>query len=200
MAVGLLDPMVEAAGLPMRVVVARYVRHLRRNKCSTRDIDQVFCYVKFLMAKGEIYRLGEFNEERIDRALGIVAGGGRSPRTVNIYRRCAHSMCEWCLKVARTLDRNLVTAVGRRNEAADTRKVRRSLSIDETRRLLEVCGPRLLFYSVQRGPGSGSPKSGPLSGVTWGWTVIVRASGSVLRPPRPRELMSFAFTLTWQSP
>ncbi len=149
MAVGLIDPMVEAAGMPMRVVLARYVRHLRRNKCSTKHVDQVLCYVKFLMAKGEIHRLGEFNEERIDRALGIVAGGGRSPRTVNVYRQCTHSMCEWCIKVARIMDRNPVRAVGRRNEAADTRKVRRSLSIDEARRLLEVCGPRKLFYSVQ---------------------------------------------------
>jgi len=43
--------------------------------------------------------------------------------------------------------------VERRNEAIDTRKTRRSLSVDEAYRLLGVCGPRRLFYSIQTWAG-----------------------------------------------
>lgn len=148
-AAGLTDPFVEAASTPMRTVLGRYLRHLRRKGCGRSHVEQVRSYVKWMMERADIHRLADFNEDRIDRALGTVADKGRSPRTVNVYRRCAHSFGEWCVKVARVLDRNPVAAIGLRNETADKRKVRRSLSIDEARRLLNVCGPRRLFYAVQ---------------------------------------------------
>ncbi len=39
--------------------------------------------------------------------------------------------------------------IPKRNEDVDTRKIRRSLTIDEARRMLNACGPRRIFYSVQ---------------------------------------------------
>ncbi len=125
------------------------MRHLRRNGVTRDHIKQVQAYLKWIVQHTDMKRLADFNEDRIDRALGMIAAKGRSPRTVNVYRRCAHSFCEWCMKVARVLDRNPVAVIGLRNEAADRRKVRRSLSIDEARRLLSVCGLRRLFYAVQ---------------------------------------------------
>ena len=93
--------------------------------------------------------LGDFNEDRIDKALGVVADASRSPSTVNSYRKCAYSLAEWAVKVARVLDRNPVAAIAKRQESADVRKVRRSLVVSEAYKLLSVCGPRRLFYSVQ---------------------------------------------------
>jgi len=148
-AAGLIDKAVEAAGLPVRTLVGRYVRHLRRNGVTRDHIKQVRAYLKWIVEHTDMKRLADFNEDRIDRALGMVAAKGRSPRTVNVYRRCARSFAEWCVKVARVLDRNPVDAVGVRNEAVDRRKERRSMSVAEARCLLDVCGKRRLFYAVQ---------------------------------------------------
>ncbi len=69
----------------------------------------------------------------------------RAPRTINVYRQCCFSLAEWAVK-NELLDRNPVAVIDRRNEAADTRKVRRSLTVDEVYRLLGVSRPRTLFY------------------------------------------------------
>lgn len=98
-------------------------------------------------------RLADFTAERIDKALGMVADAGRSPRTVNVYRNVCHAMGEWAVKVARTLDRNPVAFIPQRETAGDTRKVRRALLPDEALRLLEVAPARRVFYSVQMWTG-----------------------------------------------
>ncbi len=74
---------------------------------------------------------------------------------VNVYRRCAHSSGEWCVKVARVPDRNPVAAIALRNEAADKRKLRRALGIDGARTLLGVRGSRRLFWANQLWTGLG---------------------------------------------
>ena len=89
-------------------------------------------------------RLADFNVSSIDKALGTVVDKGRSPRTVNVYRRCCHSLAEWAVK-NELLDRNPVALIERRNEAADTRKVRRSLTADED-------GVLFLATGLQLGP------------------------------------------------
>ncbi len=148
-AAGLIDQRLESANMPMRTVLARYIRYLRRKKCTPRHIDQVLKCIKWAMAKVNMHRLADLNEDRVDKALGYLSDMGRSARTVNVYRRCLGSMAEWAVKLARILDRNPVRAVERRNEDADKRKVRRSLTFDEGSRLLEVSGASRLFYHVQ---------------------------------------------------
>ncbi len=148
-AAGLVDRSVESASMPMRVVLARYLQHLRGLRRSREHIEQVRSYVKWMIQNAGITRLADFNEERVDQALRMIVGKGRSPRTVNAYRSRAHSLAEWCVKVPRFMDRNPVKPIIRRNEGEDTRKVRRALSIEEAWRLLDVSGPRRLFYAVQ---------------------------------------------------
>jgi integrase len=148
-AAGLIDKTVENAAIPMRVVLARYLRHLRRKGCTRSHIDQVRVYLRSIIDRTGMVRLADFNEDRIDRALGMIANEGVSPRTVNVYRRCAHSLAQWALTVARILDRNPVSVIAKRNEAVDRRKSRRSLTIGQARELLDAAGPRRLFYAVQ---------------------------------------------------
>ena len=147
-AAGLIDPFVESASMPIRVVVARYIRHLRRKRRGRRHVDQVLSYLKWIVTSTGMKRLSDFNEDRIDKALGKLVDAGRSARTVNVYRRCAYALGEWCVKISRVLDRNPAVAIERRNEAIDQRKIRRSLTLEEARRLLEIAGPRKLYYSV----------------------------------------------------
>lgn len=148
-AAGMIDPVVESAGMPMRVVLGRYVRHVRRKRRTQQHIKQVLSCVKWAMEQTHIERLAEFTEDRVDRALGLLVDRNRSPRTVNVYRRCLHGMAEWAVKIARILERNPVSAVARRDEKEDTRKVRRALSIEQATCLLRECGLRQLFYHVQ---------------------------------------------------
>ncbi|MBI1826524.1 MAG: tyrosine-type recombinase/integrase [Planctomycetes bacterium] len=105
--------------------------------------------MKWLIEHAGINRLAEFNEDRIDKGLSALANMNLAPRTVNMYRTHVLSLAEWAIKVARIINRNPVESVHRRDESADIRKVRRSLSTDEAYRLLRVAGPRRLFYVVQ---------------------------------------------------
>lgn len=79
----------------------------------------------------------------------ITVGAMRYPTSGPKNRFGAVLFVEWAVKVARILERNPVAAITRRNEAEDTRKERRALTVDEGYRLLAVSGPRRLFYSVQ---------------------------------------------------
>ncbi len=148
-AAGMIDPVVESAAMPMRVVLGRYVRHLRRKRRTQRHIKQVLSNIKWVIEQTRMERLANFTEDRVDRALGLLVDRDRSPRTINVYRRCLHAMAEWAVKIARILERNPVSAVERRNEKEDTRKVRRALLIEQATGLLRECGPRQLFYHVQ---------------------------------------------------
>jgi len=148
-AAGMVDPMVKSASVPMRVVLARYIRHLRGRAVTRSHVDQSLQCVKWIIDHADAERLADFNETNLEKALCKLADSGRSPRTVNVYRRCAHSLAEWCMKIARMIDRNPVAVVTRRNESTDVRKVRRALSVDEAYKLLAVAGPRRTFYAVQ---------------------------------------------------
>ena len=132
----------------MRVIVGRYVKHLRRERRSRKHIEQVCGCLRWMIDKGGINRVADFTTTSIDRALGVLANKGRAPRTINVYRRCAHSLAEWGVKRG-MLTRNPAHVVDRRDESIDRRKVRRALTVDEAYRLLGVCEPRRLFYSVQ---------------------------------------------------
>ncbi len=135
--------------MPMRVLLARFIQHLRRKRRSKKYVKQALTYNKWILDKVEIRRLADFNEDRIDRALGLVADSGVAARTINAYREVAHALGDWTLRVARITDRNPVATIAKRDEAGDKRKTRRSLSIDEARRLLNAAGPCQLFYAVQ---------------------------------------------------
>ncbi len=106
-------------------------------------------YNKWIIERVSLSRLADFNEENIDRALGMIADRGKSPRTANAYREVAYALGKWSLKVAKTLDHNPVAEIDKRDERVDTRKVRRSLTVDQACKLLRVCGPCKLSCSVQ---------------------------------------------------
>jgi len=148
-AAGLIDRTVEAATLPIRIPLASFVRHLRRKRRSRSYIKQAATFIKRVFDMVGIVKVGEFNEDRIDRALGSLSDSGLSPRTVNAHREVLHAFGEWCLKFGRCIGRNPVAAISKRDQAADIRKVRRALTIAEVRRLLAFSGPRRLFYAVQ---------------------------------------------------
>ncbi len=146
--VGLIDPAVENACIPMRTVLGRYVRYLRRRKRGRPHIKQVIACMKLIIDKTGMRRLADFNVVRIDRALGMVSEAGRSARTVNEYRKAAFGLARWAMRVAEIVDRNPCEAIEPRDERADRRKVRRALTLDEAGKLLAVSADRRLYYHV----------------------------------------------------
>lgn len=147
-AAGVIDPIVEAASMPMRVVLARFIRHLPGKRAGMKYIEQAISYNKKIMERAGMTRLAEFNADRIDKALRAVADAGRSPRTVNAYRETSYALGEWTYKIARLLNQNPVAVISKRKTAGDIRKQRRALTVDEAYRLLGVAGPRRLYYAT----------------------------------------------------
>ena len=152
-AAGVIDPLVEAASMPMRMVLGRFIRHLRGKRAGTKYIAQALSYNKKIVERAGMTRLAEFNPDRIDKALMAVADDGRSPRTVNAYREVAYALGEWAHKIARLLNQNPVAVIPKRKPAGDIRKQRRALTVDEAYRLLEVAGPRRLYYATSMWTG-----------------------------------------------
>jgi len=156
------DPYVTAAGVSYRRAVADFLRWIRRNKRHSRNhLAQVRHNLRYPTAHrrrhanglpasvAPITRMAEFNAANIDRVLGAVADAGKSPRTINAYRRDFHSFAEWAVSIGRLLETNPVAKIKLRDESADTRKARRAITIEQARKLLEVSGPRRTFYLVQ---------------------------------------------------
>ena len=150
---GLIDVEAEnrAATLatPIRVALANYLRFLRRSRKSKSYIKQSRSYMKWLIEKGALKRLADFTTDTVDRTLGKLLDKDRSPRTVNVYRNIAHAFAEWAVRISKILESNPISAIAVRDESVDIRKERRSLAIEQARKLLAVCGPRRLFYTVQ---------------------------------------------------
>lgn len=99
-----------------------------------------------------IERLADFqNTDKLERAFDTLAANGVSARTVNSYRARAHTFGAWASDAKRRprlLAYNPVGTIDRCDQTADTRKMRWALTLAETSRLLNVSGPRRLFYHV----------------------------------------------------
>ena len=110
--------------------------------------------------------LAQATPEAVSQALCdfLAGGGGRSHRTHNAALAALQTFFEWCLRTDR-MDRNPAKGlVDRLREAADQRRVRRSLTADEVSRLLAVAGERALLYDFAVRTGL---RRGELERVRW---------------------------------
>jgi len=145
---GLVDPSVESARIPIRVVLARFVRHLRALRRSRIHVFKTRQRVKWLAEHGEINQLADVTGSNISKALRILSNRNRAPKTINDYRAAMFGMCQWALKVERLIDRNPLESVPLIEINGDVRKVRRALTPVEAVRLLDNAGPRALWYEL----------------------------------------------------
>lgn len=151
-AVGLVDQSIEAAVMPVRQAVARLIRNLRCESVTRKHVSRTLLCLRRLVERGGMTRMADFTAENIVQAFASLDRDRLLPRSVNVHRQCAYTFAEWATELDRPLlTKNPITkrSVKRRNEAADTRKVRRALTEPEIRRLLAVAGPRRLFYAMQ---------------------------------------------------
>ncbi|GMU37715.1 MAG: hypothetical protein AMXMBFR22_19060 [Phycisphaerae bacterium] len=173
---GLVDRTLEAARTPMRVVLADFIRHLRRKGTGRAYTRQALASIKWMIDHAAMERLADFREERIDKALGKLADAGRSVKTVNEYRGICFALARWAMTTARLLDRNPVEAVPRRKARgeSDIVKVRRALTVEEAGRLLNVAGTRRAYYAVAL-----------WSGLRWGEIAALEWRDADLTSDRP---------------
>ena len=84
-------------------------------------------------------RLTDLSAEAVGRFLGRQRESGKAPRSVNHYREIVRAFALWCARTGR-LPSNALVNVPKCDETRDRRRVRRALSEDELRRLMEEAG------------------------------------------------------------
>ncbi len=147
-AVGLVDLAVENAGLSFRVVIARFVRHLRAQRRTRDYILLVKNRLKWMGETAGIERLGQVNESNVCKALAVLSGRKAAPRTINAHRAAFRNLCSWAVTVGKLMDKNPVDAVPTQEIGGDIRKKRRALTHDEAESLLKAAPKRALWYET----------------------------------------------------
>ena len=94
-------------------------------------------------------KLGDIDEERVQKALGVLKAAGRSLQTVNHHRAAVKAFTAWCYSTRRTGE-DVLRSICTYNVKADRRHDRRTLSLGELHRLIRAAedGP-----SIQGVPG-----------------------------------------------
>jgi integrase len=89
-----------------------------------------------LLAKA---KLSDISTEQVQAAIATFRDSGRSDQTCNHYRACARALARWAWKTGRLQDNPLVGLTGY-NAKEDRSHDRRTLSLDELTRLIQVTG------------------------------------------------------------
>jgi integrase len=150
-------------------------------------------------------RLSDLTTERVQKALATLKTEGQSHQTLNHYRGVVRSFSRWCWKSHRTREDALRDVKGY-NVKEDRRHDRRTLSLDELRRLIDaaehgpavrrVPGPvRALVYRLAVATGLRYSEIGSITPESFNWetpSVTVAAAytknGDPATLPLPREL------------
>lgn len=168
-AVGLLDPAVESARLPLRVALARFARYLRGRRRTPKHVRMTIKRVKWLGEHGDMPTLGAVNSAAAERALRVLSGRNRAPKTLNDYRAALFGLCTWAVRVEKLIAANPLETVPVQETAGDVRKRRRALTADEAARLLAAAGPRRLWYETALYTGL---RCGELAALRWGDVLL----------------------------
>lgn len=139
---GLVDPAVarrkEEDRRPIGEHLAEFVGYVEGKGGSAQYCRRIGPEVSALLALAGVATLGQLKAPAIQAALGRMKKNGLSARTVNYHRARVKSFVAWldsCCKVDPDLLRAM-KKVGKFNEAADRRLVRRALTPDEVARLM----------------------------------------------------------------
>ncbi len=143
------DPEIHSAALPMRKVLADFIRYVRGQARGREYVGQLLAYNLWIIKKVPITRFADFTTANITAALGVLRQAGVSDRTVNAYRYSAFALGQWAVETKGFRATNPVAKIKPIKLSKDlARKQRRALTGEEARRLLAVAGQHRLFYAT----------------------------------------------------
>ncbi len=138
-------------------------------------------------------RLSDLTTENVQKALGRLIGEGRSLQTANHHRNAIKSFARWLYDTHRVRE-VLLRGLAGYNVKEDPRHERRTVSVDELRRLLEAAQHgkpyksmtglmRALCYQVAVASGLRYSEIGSIKPESFDWnvrpaTVVIRAADS----------------------
>ncbi len=133
--VGILDAATTAMSKPLAVHLDDYAAHLRAKEDTASHVNKVVAHIGRVAAFCGWRSLDDVGPEGFEAWRTAERDRGLSARTVNAVRGSCKRFMAWAVRHGRAT-RNPLDVVGRLNEAADRRLVRRALTHDEARRLL----------------------------------------------------------------
>lgn len=112
--------------------------HMEARELKARHISQVISHCARLIDARRWAFPTDISTDGIENYLASLREGGASARTANAALAAVKTFCNWMRKEGR-LTVNPAARVGKLNERADRRLIRRALTTGEARRLLVAC-------------------------------------------------------------
>ncbi len=138
---GLVDTkarrMGQAERRPLSDHLAEFVASLAAKSDDPKHVTQTKTYATRFLDIGPIERVSDLNPSVVSRVLATLKDRGLSPRTLNAHVTAIKALSRWLHRDGRSSDDPLAT-VGKFNEQADRRHDRRTIGIDEVRRLIQA--------------------------------------------------------------
>jgi integrase/recombinase XerC len=166
---GLIDPRDERLAAerkrPIEEHVADYAAHLEGLGRSDRHVRSIVGYLRGVAAALEWRTLADVDGHTLAAHLADLARArGTGARTFNANAGAWRAFANWCIRTGRLASNPLAT-VGTRNVESDRRRVRRDLTDEELRRIVEHGGGhwRGMAYRVAAATGL---RAGELASLT----------------------------------
>ena len=185
---GFSDEFVEAGQAPLPALVSDYIDDMKLRGRSERHREDTERLLNIVLRECGFDSLGSLNASKLDKFLARLKS---SARTKNTHRQAIMGFANWCVK-KRKLDYNPLSRSTKPEGNAVL--MRRALSIDELRRLLEAAKLRLegtpdgAFGAEQGQSGRPGPALGPGSTHEAGARTSVDLQGGVDTGSRRGEL------------
>ena len=119
----------------------------------SRSLNRIVDYCVFAT-------LADLSRESAERYFAYTKKSGASARTRNLDRSALVAFCNWCIETNR-LAANPFAGIKKANEEADRRLIRRPLTVDEIKRLLDAARRRPLIetMTIRTGKNKGQLKA-----------------------------------------
>jgi integrase len=142
--VGLIDPKAVRDGASRRLGehVVDYSADLAKKGRDAKYIENVQRWIRKLASEGSWRRVSDITP---DSFIAWRSRQSKAPRTLNHYLEATRAFLNWLEGVGR-INSNPLSRVQKVEERGQEKRVRRSLTDDEMKRLLTSSGERKLFY------------------------------------------------------
>ena len=150
------DHAADHQAIPLADHIAAFGESMKAKDSSTNHLAATLRYLNRLADQCGFRVLGNLRKETFERWLVQKMKDGWSAWNRNAYQTALVSFARWCVESGRLMA-NPFAGLGKANEQADRRRIRRSLTEDELGRLLNAARNRPLLdaMTIRRGKRKG---------------------------------------------